>query len=180
VILVGMPGSGKSFVSGKLAEKLGTSSPLISGDVIRDAVGKTKSPAERIAKTTKVANDFAKNKGEIGRRMALKARKSKGNVIIVEGFRSPADVVTFKKSFPNTTVVALDVPATLRHNRMLKRGRSGEDNKSYLRKRDARERKTGVGEIMKSADLRVKVRSNNPSDLKRVLNAIEDGVQAPN
>ncbi len=178
ILLVGMPGSGKSFVSGKLAAKLGIKAPLISGDIIRDAVGKTASPAERIKKTTAVANAFAKQKGEIGRRMALKAKKMGSDVVIIEGFRSPADVASFRKSFPNTTVVSLEVPAKLRHSRMLKRGRSGEDNGAYLRKRDAREKGTGLGEIMKNADLKVRVKSNNASEVERVLSTISQQVGA--
>ena len=65
-----------------------------------------------------------------------------------------------------------------RHKRMLKRGRSGEDNYAYLRKRDAREKKTGIGEIMKNADLKVRIRSNNPAEVERVLKTISQTVGA--
>ncbi|MBT8491929.1 MAG: AAA family ATPase, partial [Deltaproteobacteria bacterium] len=127
VMFVGMPGSGKSFVSQKLAEKLKLPKPLVSGDVIREAAGKAKNPKEQGERVLKVARKFAKMKGEIGRRMALKAKRLKGDTVIIEGFRNPHDLVAFKKAFPNTVVVSLEVPDGVRHKRQLARGRAGED-----------------------------------------------------
>lgn len=172
VVLLGMPGSGKTFVSHKLAAKLRISKPLVSGDVIREAAGKAKTKKEQGERVLAVARKFAALQGEVGRRMALKAHRTKGDTVVVEGFRTPGDLKEFRKAFPNTTVVALDVPDALRHQRQLARGRAGEDNIPYLKKRDAQERRQGLGELMKKADLKVRVTSNDPVELDRVLSQI--------
>jgi len=178
VVFVGMPGAGKTHVSQKLAEKMGLEKPLISGDIVREAVGPTKNDAERGRRVLEVSKEFAKKKGEIGRRVALKARKVQHDLVIVEGFRTPDDLRAFRKAFPDTVVVSLEVPAQLRHERMLLRGRAGEDNQAYLDKRDKQELSVGLGKLMQGADIKVQVRSNSPAELDRVLDSIRTQVSS--
>lgn len=179
VLFLGMPGSGKSFASKRLAKRLGAARPLVSGDLIRAAVGKTRSPKDRARKVLEVAKKFNKNPGEIGRRMAEKVSQTNSKTVIVEGFRNPVDVKTFKREFPQAVVVTLEVPTELRHTRMLKRGRSGEDNRTYLKKRDRVEIKNGVRRAMNTADMRLKVQNNDLAALDRELGKVATVVRAP-
>jgi dephospho-CoA kinase len=172
IVFVGMPGSGKSFVSHRVADRAGAPKPLVSGDVIREAIGKTRTKKEQAERSLVVSREFAAKQGEVGRRVAKKAAAQKGDLVIVEGFRTAADLSAFREAHPDTTVVAIDVPTGVRHSRMLKRGRAGEDNKSYLRKRDREERKLGLGELMKTADLVLRVRSNDPAEIDAQIDKV--------
>jgi dephospho-CoA kinase len=177
VVFVGMPGSGKTFVTARLAEKLKLSKPLVSGDIVREAIGKTNSPAEQAQRALQVSKQFVKTKGEIGRRMAAKTAAQKSKVVIVEGFRSPHDFRAFRKAYPKVILVAVDVPTTLRHKRMLARGRAGEDNDAYLAQRDKYEISVGVDKLMKSADVHLNVKSNNVKALDRELEKVSRALQ---
>jgi dephospho-CoA kinase len=176
VVFVCLPGSGKSFASERLARRVGAAKPLVSGDVIREAIGRTRSKKEQAERALVVSREFAARQGEVGRRVARKVASEPGELVIVEGFRTPADLAAFKKAHPNTVVVSVDVPTGLRHERMLSRGRSGEDNRAYLRKRDREERKLGLGQVMKEADVRLRLRSNDVKELDRQLDRVIQNV----
>ena len=133
VVFVGLPGSGKSFAAKRLASKLRAAAPLSSGDVIREAIANSPVQGAASERSLEVSREFARKKGEVGRRVADKLEHRDDDLVIVEGFRTEADLAAFRDRYPNTTVVAMDVPTALRHERMLARGRSGEDNRAYLR-----------------------------------------------
>src|SRR5687767_14426547 len=124
VVFVAMPGAGKTTAADFLARKLGVPK-WTSGDVIRKTIAARGLPytAEH---DKAVAEEFARRPGEIGRRVAAEVLRTPGDHGIVEGFRTVAELAAFKAALPGYRVVAIEVGAARRHERMLKRGRPGE------------------------------------------------------
>jgi len=176
IVLVGLPGSGKSTAAGRLSAKLNGVPRWTSGDVIRNTIrarGLPYTPENDKA----VAAEFAGKPGEIGRRIAAEVAAAPGGVAIVEGFRTPADLAEMKKAFPDTIVVSIEVSAKRRYQRMLGRGRAGEDNVAFLQKRDQRELGLGVREVMKQATVRIRPRGNDLDSLDRSLDRVRRMVE---
>jgi len=167
LVLVGMPGSGKTTAADRIATRL-KGRMWKSGDVIRNTI-KARGLAYTAANDVKVAQEFAGRPGEIGRRMAVEVKKSKASVAVVEGFRSEADLNAFRKVHPDAKLISIEVGAARRHGRMLARGRAGENNHAFLRARDRREVKNGVSKVMRRADIRIRPRGNNFAALDRSL-----------
>jgi adenylate kinase len=179
LVFVGMPGAGKSTAAELVGKKLGVKK-LSTGDAIRNTIAERGLPYNE--KTDRaIAEEFAKTPGEIGRRTAATVAKDGNKWTIVEGFRAVADLEAFKKAFPEATVVAVEVGTERRHDRMLERGRTGEDNKAYLRDRDRAEVRRGVRDVMNKADVRIRPRGDSMESLERsldnVLRAIQGGAK---
>ena len=170
VVFVGMPGAGKSTAADRMARKVGTSK-LSTGDVIRNTI-KERGLEYNAQNDRAVAEEFAKRPGEIGRRSAAQVKSQKGEVAVVEGFRSPKDLDTFLRAFPDATVVSVEVGTDRRHGRMLKRGRAGEDNRAYLRDRDRAEVRRGVRDVMRRAGMRIRPRGDSIESLDRSVDRV--------
>ena len=171
VVFVGMPGAGKSTAAGLVAERLGVER-WTTGDVIRDTIrarGLPYTPEHDRA----VALEFAARPGEIGRRVAARVAAAPGRIAVVEGFRTRADLEEMKRAHPGLILVSVEVGEARRYARMLERGRAGEDNTAFLRARDRREIATGVREVMRAADLRIRPRGDDLKGLERSLRRIE-------
>lgn len=172
IVLVAMPGAGKTTAAQLLSDKTGAPR-WTSGDVIRNTIkqrGLPYTPENDKA----VSEEFAKQPGQIGKRIAAEVKASPGDIAIVEGFRTVADLDAFKNEIPGTTVVAIEVSASRRHTRMLARGRAGEDNLPFLRDRDHREIRRGVRDVMSKADIRLRPRGETLGDLDRSLDRIRN------
>ena len=174
ILLVGLPGSGKTTIAKRLSARLGA--PMwTSGDVIRKTIAERGLPYTA-ANDRSVAEELARTGGEIGRRVAAEVMASAAPVAIVEGFRAPADLETFRQVHPDTEVVAIEIGADRRYQRMLARGRAGETSTAYLRDRDRAELRRGVRRIMSQAGARLRPRGDDLAALDRSLAGMLRGI----
>ena len=167
VVFVGMPGAGKSTVADALAQRLAVKR-WTSGDVIRETI-KARGLPYTPENDRAVALEFAARPGEIGRRVAAGVAAEPGRVAVIEGFRNLSDLQELRKAYPDLLVVSVEVGAARRYARMLKRGRAGENNLAFLRARDRRELQTGVRQVMRTADIHIRPRADDPRGLERSL-----------
>lgn len=185
--VTGMPGSGKSVVS-RVAENLGMK-VVRMGDVIRDEAHKrNESPG-------KVAVDLRKEFGKfvIAERCVTyiknlstpeeklnskkppsspKSAASNPSMVLIEGIRSPWEVEIFKNNFPDFKVIAIHSAPETRYLRLRKRMRSDDSAETReALKRDQRELKFGIGEVIASADFMV-VNEGAKGKLKNTVRSI--------
>jgi adenylate kinase family enzyme len=165
--MLGMPGAGKSTAARRIGTAL--SAPVwSSGDVVR-ATMQSRGLRRTAQNDRRIAEEFARDPGSIGRQLAQTVKRSGSDVAIVEGFRTTADLAAFRRAFPAATVVAVEVGTERRHSRMLNRGRVGEDNRAFLRDRDRSEVRRGVRNAMRQANMRVRPRGETMVSLDRSL-----------
>ena len=173
-----MPGSGKSVVS-RVADGLGMK-VVRMGDVIRNEAQKRNEPpgkvavelrqeygefvvAERCVATIKKSSNIESYHKSIDRRSQL---------FLVEGIRSPWEVQIFKRNFPNFKVIAIHSSPKTRYIRLKKRMRSDDSAEiKEAKKRDQRELKFGIGEVIASADYMV-VNEGAKGKLKNTVRGI--------
>lgn len=179
--VTGMPGSGKSVVS-RVADNLGMK-VIRMGDVIRNEAQKRNEAPGKVAVELRqeygefvVAErcvEFIKNfSTEEGKSSNNKHQKDKPQVFLIEGIRSPWEVQIFKKNFPNFKVIAIHSAPKTRYMRLKKRMRSDDSTETTeARKRDQRELKFGIGEVIATADFMV-VNESAKGKLKNTVRGI--------
>jgi dephospho-CoA kinase len=184
--VTGMPGSGKSVVS-RVANSLGMK-VVRMGDVIRNEAQKRNEPPGKVA--VKLRQEYGEfvvaercvefikkstNKGEssINKAKDIKSAKdSKSQVFLIEGIRSPWEVQIFKKNFPHFKVMAIHSAPKTRYMRLKKRMRSDDSAEAReAMKRDQRELKFGIGEVIADADFMV-VNESGKAKLKNTVRGI--------
>ena len=170
VVFVGMPGAGKSTAAERLARRVGTTK-LSTGDIIRKTIAARGLEYNEVNDRA-VAEELARAPGSIGRQTAAAVAADPSPVSVVEGFRSVADLDAFLAVHPKATVVAVEVGTERRYRRMLARGRSGEDNRAYLRDRDRAEIKRGVRDVMRRGNIRIRPRGDSFESLDRSLDRV--------
>lgn len=175
-----MPGSGKSVVS-RVAENLGMK-VVRMGDVIRNEAQKRQESPGKVAVELRqeygefvVAErcvEFIKNFSTKEKPSNNKPLDDKSLVFLIEGIRSPWEVQIFKKNFPDFKVIAIHSAPKTRHIRLKKRMRSDDSAKvKDAMKRDQRELKFGIGEVIASADFLV-VNESGKGKLKNTVRGI--------
>jgi dephospho-CoA kinase len=178
--VTGMPGSGKSVVS-RVADSLGMK-VVRMGDVIRNEAQKRNEPPGKVAVELRqeygefvVAErcvEFIKTFSTGGVGSSNKAHKDKSPVFLIEGIRSPWEVQIFQKNFPNFKVIAIHSAPKTRYIRLKKRMRSDDSTEAKeAQKRDQRELKFGIGEVIASADFMV-VNESAKGKLKNTVRGI--------
>jgi adenylate kinase family enzyme len=169
LVVVGRAGAGKSLAAERLAARLGTRH-FATGDVLRamlrergivdDADG---------SELARLAAELERTPGRIGARLAAEITRAPGAVAIVEGPRALGELDALRAIHPRATVVAIQVGARRRYARMLARRRPGEDDLAKLRARDRVEERRGLGEVMRTAELRIRPRGDDLASLDRSL-----------
>lgn len=174
-----MPGSGKGVVAG-VARSLGFQ-VVRMGDVIREEAQK------RDAKIGETAIQLRKEYGEfvVAERCIQRIKdlsktsseqpdpsespRERSDLYIIEGIRSPYEVVMFRENFPEFKVLSINSSPETRFNRLLNRKRADDSHvKSEFETRDKRELKFGIGEVMATADYVV----INEGSIKRFKNSV--------
>ncbi len=173
VVLVGLPGSGKTTLAKSLSAPLGAPYRTC-GDVIRGWISQQGLPYT--PETDRAASQhFARTPGEIARQLSAQIQASPERIHIVDGVRSPADLAVLRQSF-DVRVVALRAPAKVRYQRMLTRGRFAGEDVTYLRARDQREISLGVLRVLRAPFARVELKAgleNVPGQARELATALQ-------
>ena len=152
VAFVGMAGSGKSEAAA-VARELGL--PVVGmGDAVREEAARRGLP-ETDASVGSLASRLREEEGPqaIAIRSIPKVRAANGDVAVVDGIRSLAEVEAFRAEFgDDLLLVRVDAPQQLRRQRLASRGRPDDPNVD-LDARDARELGWGMGDVMAAADI---------------------------
>ena len=132
VVLVGMPGAGKSTLASALKEAISSSERVSSG--------KTKSSDSRNARDNK--------------RVIRKVRAARSKVVIVDGVEDAETVDTLLKNFDGT-VVTVEADRAERFRRLRTDSRFTDATATELKKLDQKALAAGVGEIANLASFQV-------------------------
>ncbi len=151
--LVGMPGSGKTTVA-TLITQLCNGEIITMGDVVRDYLRALRKPVTR-EELEKAAKELRQKMGEdaIAKLCIDKVKKSKRDVVVVDGLRSLGEFKFFKRELPVFYLVYIHAPPNERFKRLYKRARE-DDPKTWeeFEKRDLEELKLGLGKVIAFAD----------------------------
>jgi len=184
--VTGMPGSGKSVVS-RVADSMGMK-VVRMGDVIRNEAQRRNEPPGKVAVELRqeygefvvaercvefIKKSTYKEKSSINKTKDSKStQNSKSQLFLIEGIRSPWEVQIFKKNFPQFKVIAIHSAPKTRYIRLKKRMRSDDSSEAKEAvKRDQRELKFGIGEVIANADFMV-VNESAKGKLKNTVRGI--------
>lgn len=150
--IAGMPGSGKS-VAADVGRTLGFFI-IVMGDAVREETQRRGLPLtpENMGHVM-LAMREAEGPAVVAKRSIAKVRKEMGRHIIIEGVRSLAEVIEFRKHFSSFQLIAMHASPTTRFQRIVQRGR-GDDaiDPQTFTARDERELKVGLGSVIAMAD----------------------------
>jgi len=153
--IVGMPASGKGEVS-RIARELGIP-VVVMGDVIRERVKAAGLPVT----DENLGAMSGKLRSELGMdaiaRIAIPLIEAEAApVVLVDGIRGDHEVATFRKHFPDFTLIGIVSSFETRYRRLANRGRSDDSlTAEELRVRDERELGWGLGRALAQADYTV-------------------------
>lgn len=157
ICLVGMPGSGKTYVADLIKKKF-KAAEFHSGDIIREEIqrrGLKYSPHADMV----IAHWFHTEGRDkiIVERLWEKIKRAKKKIIIIEGFRSISEVEYLEEiSKIKPEVITILAPFRVRAKRELKRGRFGkQESLEYLRKRDELETSHGIKKLIAKANYKI-------------------------
>jgi dephospho-CoA kinase len=154
ILLVGLPGCGKSTIANYIRDKLGAA-VFLSGDIIREEV-KRRGMSYTPENDARIAHWFHTQGREclVVRRLWVKIRKSKRKIIVIDGLRSETQLVCLKKiANVRPIIISIKSSQNVRVRRELKRGRFGKkESVAYVKFRDRLEKGHGILGLMKRAD----------------------------
>jgi dephospho-CoA kinase len=165
VVIVGMPGAGKSLAS-SVAARRGVP-VFVSGDIIRaEAERRNLSPTRNNLGRLMLKIREEEGMGAVAKRLAPLIDKIDNTLFVYEGARSIEEIEELKRKY-NVFTIAIHASPMSRFRRLLKRGRSDRPrNWANFLERDERELKVGVGKLIAIAD-RVVENEDTKNDLKR-------------
>jgi dephospho-CoA kinase len=178
--VTGMPGSGKGIVAG-IARTMGVELVRM-GDIIRDEAQK------RNAAVGEVAVKLREEQGKfvVAERCVAKIKQledlkmgsdgtgseRKNRFYMIEGIRSPYEIEVFKKNFNDFKVIAVYSTPKTRFKRLKRRMRFDDSaERSEFEKRDKRELKFGIGNVIATSDYMV-VNQGSINKFKSVVRSI--------
>ena len=176
---VGMPGSGKS-VAADVARDMNIP-VFVMGDVIREeAAQRGLDPTDK--NLGQVGQQLREKEGScaVADRCMQKTNSCSSDLVVIEGIRSKVEVDFFKGCCGDFRLIEIWVPNELRLKRIASRGRSDDANEDHLDeavfKRDSRELGWGMGEAIRSADVRIE-NVGTMEELKEKVRAFLEGIQ---
>jgi dephospho-CoA kinase len=152
IAISGMPGSGKGAAA-DTARELGFK-VLVLGDVIREETerrGLQPTPENMGIVMLQVrANE---GPAVVAKRMVPRIEAIPSSTVIVEGVRSPDELVELRSKYEVATVAIHSSPKT-RFQRLLSRNRTDDPhNLATFNERDTRELSVGLGDVIALADV---------------------------
>ena len=171
ILVIGMPGSGKTFAAKLLAKKL-KANRISSGDAIRSEI-KRRGLRYTSENDRKIANYFhQKGREKILVKQTIKKIK-KNRLNIIEGFRNLEQLDMLRKNKYKPIIIYIYAPFSIRAKRQLKRKRFILQTLKYLRKRDRRELGLGLGKLIKKADYVVSNRGSKQKLEKKLVELVK-------
>ena len=165
IVIVGMPGAGKSLAS-SVAGNHGIP-VFVSGDIIRSEAEKRKlSPTRQ--NLGRLMLEIRKKEGmaAVAKRLAPMIDTIDQAMFVYEGARNVEEIQELNKKY-NVFTIAIHASPHSRFERLLKRGRSDRPRTwTDFVERDDRELNVGVGKVIAIAD-RVIENEDSKNDLKR-------------
>ena len=165
LVIVGMPGAGKSLASSVL--KKGGIKVFASGDIIRAEARRRKlkftrkNLGELMIKLRK-----EEGMGAVAKRLIPLVEETRGGVVVYEGARSVEEVEELRQRFRVVTL-AIHASGGARFQRLQRRGRSDRPRRwEDFVERDNRELGVGIGKLIALADRTVE-NEDSKEDLKR-------------
>ncbi len=153
--ITGMPGAGKTTLASYISGKLGI--PTFSmGNVIREksiemGYGLSKEGQRKVVKILREQG----GKDIVAKLTLEKIEKSKSDLIIIDGIRSPTEVDFFSK---NAKMIVLALHASPKRRFFLLKNRGREDDpKDFndFKERDKLELELGIGSVIATADFMI-------------------------
>ncbi|MDH5450028.1 MAG: AAA family ATPase [Candidatus Bathyarchaeota archaeon] len=173
--VTGMPGAGKATVE-KFVQNLGYP-VVVMGDEIRDEAkrrGLKLTPENLGMVMLKLREEEGPN--VIAERCIPKIEKANGNIVVVDGIRSPHEVKEFKRHFPRFTLIAIHASPETRFQRLFKRRRSDDPNEwDTFAERDLRELSVSLGDVIVMADYMIVnegTKNQLTSQIRKILEAV--------
>jgi dephospho-CoA kinase len=155
--VTGMPGSGKGLVAA-VARSLGFKI-IRMGDIIRDEAQKREADiGETAINLRQEYGDFIVAQRCVDKIKIVESNQPENQpgLYIIEGIRSLFEVNLFKNNFQNFKVISVNSTPSTRFKRLIKRKRTDDsDLRTDFEKRDTRELKFGIGEVIATADYMV-------------------------
>lgn len=154
ILIVGMPGSGKSFAASVIKKRFHAKT-FKTGDVIREEIRRRglKYSPENDKKMRLWFHSGRENL--IVKRLWKKVRLCKG-VVVIDGLRSPKEVAMLRKLYKGKiALIKTQSSFKVRAQRMKKRARFGKlETEKYLKERDKSETSglVGLKLLLKKAD----------------------------
>jgi dephospho-CoA kinase len=150
--VAGMPGAGKGAFR-RVIQRMGYPVVIMGDEVREEAKRRNLKPTpENLGKIMLQLRE-AEGPTAVAKRCIPKLKKTREEVVVVDGIRSLDEVEEFKKHFPNFTLIALHASPKTRYRRLSRRKRS-DDPKSWetFMQRDLRELNVGLGAVITTAD----------------------------
>lgn len=169
--VAGMPGSGKG-VFRRTVQKMGYP-VVIMGDVIREEVKRRnlKPTPENLGKTMLNLRELG-GPAAVAKKCIPKLEQATGNIVVIDGIRSLAEVEEFKKHFPDFILVAIHASPETRYYRLSRRKRSDDPtNWDTFMERDQRELGVGMGAVIAAADHTI-VNERTVAQLKKKIQQV--------
>jgi dephospho-CoA kinase len=150
--VVGLPASGKGEFS-RIAGEMGIP-VVVMGDIIRQAVIDADLPLSDL-NMGEISRRLREREGmdAIARRCIPVIERTDAPVVLVDGIRGDAEVMAFRRHFPEFILVGIDSPFETRLRRLSERGRPDDllDGEELLL-RDRREVSFGLDRALALAD----------------------------
>ena len=165
IVIVGMPGAGKSLAS-SAAAKQGVP-VFVSGDIIRDeAKRRNLAPTRKNLGKLMLKIREEEGMGAVAKRLAPLIDKIDASLFVYEGARNIEEIEELNKKYRVFTVTIHASPES-RFRRLQRRRRSDRPrNRADFLERDERELKVGIGTLIAIAD-RVIENEDTKNDLRR-------------
>ncbi len=168
VVVVGLPGSGKSRVAELIS---GGQAPIyVMGDVVRARLREKGLPIT-LENLMREAEEIRREHGRSGVALLLSERISQdpSTKIVVDGARSLDEVRILSRGVDCLRIVAVMASPHTRLNRLRSRGREGDPmNMQELLRRDLKELGFGLGHLIALAD-HVVVNEGGPEELEGLV-----------
>ncbi len=151
--VIGLPGAGKSTVA-EMIKKNFSACSFESGDVIREEIKRrglryTKENDRKIAEWFHVGRENL-----IIKRISKKMHACNRRILAVGGFFAPEEINMLQR-IGRVVLIAVTAPSAVRYKREMLRKRFAGETGKYLRERDRRELKEGLGTLLKKAGYRI-------------------------